>query len=63
LINTGADTNLQNKAGCTALHMAARDDREEFIRLLIGVEDMNPNIQDNVRSELRLIEITFIIET
>ena len=34
--------------GCTALHIAARDDRAEIVKLIVAETDIDPNIQDQV---------------
>lgn len=49
LIAAGVDLNLQNKAGVTALHIASRDDRGDIVQLILSNENIDPNLQDNVR--------------
>ncbi len=46
LIKHGADPNMQNKYGCTALHYAVRYNFEEIIKYLIKY-GANPYIKNN----------------
>ena len=40
------------KVGCTSLHIAARDDRTEIVKLIVTAIDTDPNVQDQVSTTL-----------
>lgn len=54
LLEAGAEINLQDEDGSTALMCASEHGHAEIVRYLLSIPECNPNITDNVSSPIYL---------